>query len=182
MLAIIITLLATAYLFTATFFWGTRKPGYSQIRHAISELGEIDSPHQQIISIGVFFPVGSMLLLVAFLIYPLGKNIAALSFCLAVGYLIAAFFPCDKGFPFSGTKRQMIHNLGGIVEYIGGGLALFQISEHSGKPFEIASFVVFAIAFGILLRPLAPVRGFIQRIAEVFLLGGLVIAIWLRLN
>ena len=181
MLVIIITLLATAYLFITSFFWGTRKPGYSQIRHAISELGETDSPHQRIVNAGVFFPVGSMLLLVAYLVYPLGKDIAALSFCIAVGYLIAAIFPCDTGSPFLGTKRQMIHNLGGIVEYIGGGLALFQISEHSGKLFQIASFVVFAFAFGILLRPLAPVRGLIQRIAEVCLLGGLVIAIWLRL-
>ena len=181
MLAIIITLSTIIYLFISILFWGTKKPGYSQIRHAISELGETNSPHQYLVSIGVFFPVGSMLLLVAYLAYPLGKDIAALSFCLAMGYLIAAFFSCDTGSPFSGSKRQAIHNLGGIIEYLGGGFALFQISEHSGKSFQIAAFVVFAILFGILIRPLAPVRGLIQRIAELCLLGGLVFAIWLRL-
>lgn len=181
MLAIIITLSSTAYLFAFLLLLGTRKPGYSQIRHTISELGEMGAPHQRLVAVSVFFPVGLALLLVAYLVQQLGVEIAALALCISVGYLVATAFPCDAGSPLSGTNRQAIHNLGGAVEYIGGGFALFRISEHFGQPFQAASFVVLAIAFGISLQPLAPVRGLIQRIAELCLLGGLAAAIWLSI-
>lgn len=180
MLEIIIALCATAYLFIAIFIFGARKPGYSQLRHTISELGEINAPDQRLVAFGVFFPVGLALLLVAYLVQPLGVEIAALALCISTGYLVATAFPCDAGSPLSGTNRQAIHNIGGAIEYIGGGFALLRISEQLGQPFQVASFIVFAVAFGISLEPLALVRGLIQRIAELCLLGGLVFAIWLN--
>lgn len=182
MLAITITLLLTIYLFTCLFLLGARKPGYSQIRHTISELGETGASDQRLVAMGVFFPFGLGLLFLAYFMQQFGMEIAILAVCISVGYLVAAAFPCDPGSPLSGTNRQAMHNLGGAVEYIGGGFALMRIAEDFGLPFQAAAFVVLVVAFGISLQPLAAIRGLIQRIAELCLLGGLMAAIWLRIS
>ena len=115
LLSIALTLFATFYLFALLFFVGAKKSGYSQVRHTISELGEVGAPHERFVAVGVFLPVGLLLLLVAYLTLPLGSETAALAWCIAVGYLVAAMFPCDVGSPLSGSWRQAIHNLGGGV-------------------------------------------------------------------
>jgi len=179
MLAFLIVVSTVVYLSASLFFLGRKKSGYGQVRHTISELGEVGAPHQRFVAVGVFLPVGLALLLVAYWVLPLGIGIARLALCISVGYLVAAAFPCDVGSPLSGTTRQTIHNLGGAVEYIGGGLALHRIAEDFGQPHQVAGFIVLGVAFGISLQPLAAVRGLVQRIAELCLFGGLAGAIWL---
>lgn len=182
MAALIIAVSALAYLTALLFVLGNKTPAYDQIRHTISELGERDAPYQLAVALGVFLPVGLALLLAAYLARPLGDDIAALALCISVGYLVAAAFPCDPGSPLSGTTRQAIHNLGGAVEYVGGGLMLLRIAESFGDVFEIAGFVVLAVALAISLQPLAFVRGLIQRIAELCLFAGLAGAIWMDIQ
>ncbi len=135
-------------------------------------------PQQQFVAVGVFLPVGLLMLLVAYLALPLGIATAALALCLAVGYLVAAVFPCDVGSPLSGSGRQGMHNLGGAVEYIGGAFAFFRIAEQSGQPFKALGFVVVAVAIAISVQSLGAVRGLIQRVGETCLFGGLALALW----
>lgn len=175
--SIAITIFATAYLFALLFVLGARKLSYSHIRHTISELGEIGAPQEKLVAIGVFLPVGILLLLVAYLALPLGIETAALALCIAAGYLVAAAFPCDAGSPLSGTWRQAIHNLGGGVEYIGGAFALLRIAERFGQPFRALGFIVFGVAIAISVQSFNPVRGLIQRLGELCLFGGLALAL-----
>jgi hypothetical protein len=176
--SIAITTFAAAYLFALLYFLGAKRLSYSHIRHTISELGETGSPQARVVAIGVFLPVGMLLLLVAYLALPLGIETAALALCIALGYLVAAAFPCDAGSPLSGTWRQAIHNLGGGVEYIGGAFALLRIAERFGQPFQAFGFIVFAVAIAISLRTFDSVRGLVQRLGELCLFSGLALAIW----
>lgn len=175
---IFLALLAVIYLFAALFVLGARKPGYSHLGHTISELGEIGAPQARLVALGVFLPIGIVMLVVVWLVRAFETETCALALCLAVGYITAALFPCDAGSPVSGTWRQAIHNLGGAVEYIGGAFALMGIAAHTGEPFRTLGIVVLAAAIAISLAPLAGVRGLVQRVAELCLFGGLALAMF----
>ena len=170
---------AFGYLVICLLVLGPKKAGYSQLRHTISELGEVGAPHQRFVAFGVFLPVGALALLAAYLLLPKSHPAAALALCIAVGYVGAAFFPCDPGSPALGSARQGMHNLFGGVEYIGGGFALVILSESLGQPFKAAGFLVLAAAFLLTILPSTSVRGIIQRVAETCLFGGLAWASWL---
>lgn len=174
---ILLTLLAVFYLFAALLVLGARKPGYRHLRHTISELGETGAPQARLVAMGVFLPIGIVMLMVAWLVRTFETETLALALCLAIGYLAAALFPCDAGSPMSGSWRQAAHNLGGAVEYIGGAFALMGIAAHAGDPFRTLGIVVLGAAIPISLPPLAGVRGLVQRIAELCLFGGLALAI-----
>jgi len=172
------TAIAALYLFAGLLALAPRKPGYSHLRHSISEIGETGAPDQRFVAFGLFLPVGLALLPVAWLVRPALPAAAALALCIAIGYIGAAAFPCDRGSPLSGTPRQAVHNLAGGVEYIGGGFALMALSGTLGQPFKLAGFIVLGAAIAISVVPSSPVRGLIQRIAEICLFGGLAMASW----
>lgn len=166
--------MSTALLVAGISYAGRRKPGYSHLQHTISELGETDSPVARLVNYGLFLPVGVLLFgLAASTDYTALRGLAT---CVGVGYVVAASFPCDPGSPLSGSSRQQIHNLGGAVEYIGGAYFLSQLTpEHTflGQHlFTIAAGVVGALAV-LLSVPGLPIRGLVQRIAEVVLFGTL---------
>jgi len=175
---IVLTVFAAACLFTSLLFLGYKKSSYSHVRHTISELGEVGTPHQQLVAFGIFAPVGAILLLVAYLARSASPETAALALCISIGYLVAAVFPCDRGSPFSGTNRQAIHNLGGAVEYLGGAFALFRVAGHFGQLFQDLGFIVLCVAIAISVPQLFPARGLIQRVGELCLFGGLALALW----
>jgi hypothetical protein len=167
---------ASFFLTTAIIVGGRHKKGYRHSRHTISELGEYDSVHTRIVSLGAFLPVGLVLAFVALLMRIDHPEIAGLSCAIAIGYLVAAAFPCDPGSPLVGTARQSLHNLGGAIEYVGGAYALLRIAESLGPAFRVAGIVVFAAA--VLLSFESAYRGFVQRVAETCLFAGLCIALW----
>lgn len=169
--AFTLTIIASSYLTVCIWIFGRKKSHYSQLRHTISELGEAGAVHERWVGRGVFLPVGLLLLLVAYLV-PVAPT-KALALCLAVGYVVAALFPCDIGSPLSGSSRQSIHNIGGTVEYLGGAYALLQLAKPVDPLFSVAGYVVLGAGFAISLPQLAAVRGLIQRIAEICLFGGL---------
>jgi hypothetical protein len=177
--ALLLTLLASGYLLTQIFVLARRTPLYSHMRDTISELGEFGAPEQRLVALGVFLPVGVVLLIVAALLRGANPLAALLALCVAIGYLTAAAFPCDPGSPLSGSPRQGIHNLGGAVEYIGGGLALVRLSETFGQAFAVAGFVVLSGAIALSIPGIAAIRGLIQRVAELCLFVSLSAAIWL---
>jgi hypothetical protein len=155
-----------------------RKPGYSHLRDTISELGEVGSPDQRFVSVGYFGPIGLTALLIASLTFETSRPTAGLALCLAIGYLVASVFPCDPGSPMSGSARQGIHNLGGGIEYVGGGVALIVLGETLGRGFAVAGSIVLVSA--LLLSFPFRWRGLVQRVGEACLFGGLVVAVWLN--
>ena len=173
---------AAVYLALMIGVLARRKPGYRHWVHTISELGEVSATDRHFVAFvafGVFLPVGLMLLVAAGLSRPLDGPLAALAGAIAVGYLVAAIFPCDVGSPVSGTPRQAVHNAGGAVEYIGGGFALFTMAETLGPWFKAAGAVVLIAAVALTLLPARSVRGLIQRIAETVLFVALLCGILL---
>lgn len=176
MLIFALTVLAGVYLAVAVLVVARRRPTYEHVKDTLSELGEFGSPDQTLVSIGVFLPVGILLLAVAYLLRPVSEPPAMLALCIAVGYLVAAAFPCDPGSPLSGSLRQAIHNAGGFVEYAGGAIALMRLSETFGRPFGVASFIVCGAIIGISFP--SRFRGLIQRVAEMALFAGLSLAVW----
>lgn len=175
-LATATVVVAALYLTVCLAGFARKKPGYAHRRHTISELGEVGAPHQRVLALGVFLPVGLLLLVAAYLLQPVSAAEAVLALCISIGYLVAAAFPCDPGSPVSGSARQAVHNLGGAVEYIGGGAALLALNETHGLPFKAAAFIVFGATALLTVLPTSSVRGIVQRVAEVCLFAGLVVA------
>jgi len=177
LLSISLTAIAAAYLFGSLFLLAPRNPGYSHLRHSISEIGEIGAPDQRLVAFGVFLPVSLLLLAVAALARSSSPLAASLALCIAFGYFIAALFPCDPGSPFSGTTRQAVHNLGGGVEYIGGAFVLLTMARDFTPAFQVAGFTVLGSAFLVSVLPSTPVRGLLQRLAEITLFASLALSL-----
>ncbi len=188
---ILILAFVTASVLLVGIFWFSRRiPAYSHVRHTISELGETGSPWSLYVSWGCFAPVGLGLLLIAFLLVtastpsPLAEPLALLSAAVGVGYLGAAFFPCDPGSPLTGSWRQQLHNLAGGVEYWGGAFALF-VASQSLRATEQSAFlqqvlfgsaiIVGTVAVFISVSITFPVRGAIQRVGELTLFANILL-------
>jgi len=178
-IAVILPLAALGLLVTGLVVLAPRKRDYSHVVHTISELGEVGAPDQRLVAWSVFFPVGLLLLPITYRFQSSAPAVATLAGSIAAGYLIAALFPCDPGSPVSGTLRQGIHNLGGAVEYLGGGLSLFWAAERFGFVFRVLGFVVVGVAFALTVLPSTSSRGLVQRIGEACLFGALTSLVWL---
>ena len=176
--AFILTIAVTGYLLICVGIFSRKKLNYSQMRHTISELGEAGGDHARSVAYLVFLPTGLLLFLIAYLAQPHGMPTVTLAGCIAVGYVIAAFSPCDVGSPLTGSGRQSIHNLGGTVEYLGGAVALLQLSKQIAPLFSVAGYFVLGAGVAISIPVLAGIRGLIQRVAEICLFAGLALALW----
>lgn len=175
-MATVLSVLVTLFLFSGIIYFGSMKKDYFQFKHTISELGEYGSPEANRVNFGLFLPAGLLLLLIAM---NAGNNkfLPGYSICIATGYLVAAFFPCDPGSPQTGTGRQHIHNLGGLIEYAGASLYLFKAEEIFDTPFIIGyklSAGIIIICMVLISLPSIPARGFIQRVAETVLFTNLI--------
>lgn len=154
-----------------------RRDDYSNVRNTISELGETGSADERRVGFGLFLPIGLAMAGISALTLIGGGDfgIALLAGCIAAGYLGAAFSPCDPGSPMVGSTKQSIHNLFGGVQYLGGAVALFRLSEQMGNVLLVAAIIV---GVGLVaITPPSPVRGLIQRLAEAALFGGLIYAL-----
>jgi len=112
------------------------------------------------------------------LLHSAAPAVAALCLCIAIGYLVAAIFPCDPGSPVSGSARQAMHNLGGAIEYIGGGLALLAAAKNFNEPGHVAGYVVLGVAVGLTVLPAGTPRGLLQRAGEIVLFGSAASLVW----
>jgi hypothetical protein len=175
--ALFLSIAASTLLLVALLYFPRRRPGYSHVRHTISELGEAGSRDGRVVSLGVFLPVGLLLGAAALFTREVHPNAALLAACVGVGYAVAAFFPCDPGSPLQGSARQGVHNLGGAVEYVGGTLALWRLGETGTVGYQAAAAVVGLATVGLSLTGLFAVRGLIQRVAEAVLFTALVVAL-----
>lgn len=174
----LLPLAALGFLFAALVLLAPRKPGYSHVRHSISELGETGAPDQRLVAFGVFLPIGLALAFVALVLRDHAQA-AAFAACVAAGYVIAAFFPCDPGSPMYGSLRQGVHNLGGAVQYVGGGFSLMALSESLGPALRFVGFVVLGAVAALTFLPSgSSVRGLVQRVAEGVLFVAIAWVAW----
>jgi len=189
----ILALGTALYLLFGTIWAGARRAKYRHLRHTISELGEHGAPEARSVAFGLFLPVGLSCLTLAALAAvhdaqttapeAWRRGSALLAGSLAAGYLGAWVWPCDPGCPLTGSGRQLMHNLTGGIEYLGGALALQQLSGAlplDGRPaselFRGAAALVVIIAIVLGAPPLAPWRGGLQRVAEAVLFLGLIVS------
>jgi peptidoglycan/LPS O-acetylase OafA/YrhL len=161
--------LTTFYLIVSIIYFGRKFPMYSHVRDTISELGEKGSLLERTVAYKVFLLVGFILILSAGALYfqdlrtNTQLNLCGLLACVGVGYVIAAFFPCDPGSPLTGSTRQSIHNFGGVIGYIGGAYFLIKTSL---PIFPILGYLIISCSVAMSFSSLSSWRGFIQRVAR----------------
>ena len=182
--ALILAVLAAAMAAIVPIYFARLKPGYSHMRHTISELGETGSPVGWAVSLYGFLPTG--LLVWAFCFFAAGaapqvsREIFFMLSLVGAGYVGGAIFRCDKDGPLSGSWSTLLHNIFGAFEYIGAAGAFFALERDVGSPlssvFKVAGFIVFASFFGVTFPH--PFRGLSQRIAETIIFGGMVVMAW----
>ena len=115
-----------------TVIGGANFPNYSHASQFISELGANGAPNGRIISLGGFLPAGILIIVFAFFAWRSlprsgGTTLGLFGMVLfALGYLIAAFFPCEGDCRSAEpTLSQAIHNLFGLAGYMVAPLSLF---------------------------------------------------------
>jgi hypothetical protein len=170
-----ISIFSFVYLAIGIIYFGSKKRHYNHIKDTISELAETGSDDEKLVSYALFLPVGVLLFVVGFASQ--NEILKGLSFCLGTGYVATAFFPCDAGSPLTGSGRQTVHNIAGVIEYAGGLFFLWQAAEKNTQFFfgtykTIAVFVMIGIL--IISFPKNPVRGLVQRITELLLFASVI--------
>ena len=144
------------------------------MRHSISELGETGSEYEHHVSYFIFMPVGTCLMIIAFLNQDDHYDAAYLSGAMGASYFLSAFFPCDLKTPLWGSRKNSVHNIAGGVCYALILRELIKLSDNgAGFIIQLSTLVliVFLIAF-VIAWP-KPLIGLFQRIAE----AGVVISI-----
>lgn len=164
---------------------GVLTPGYSHVSQFISELGATGAPQEGLVRFAGFLPAGLLLLAFCVLglcVLPRSPALVAGLLGLAVyamGYLVAAGFPCDLGcHSAEPSTSQLIHNAGGLVGYLLAPIFLFALSR-AARAWSNAFVLVVAgyIASGaaliglLTLSPSSAVVGLSQRLLEVAVLG-----------
>jgi hypothetical protein len=174
-----IALLSVIFWLTFGIIRFGRRPGYSHIRHTISELGESGAPAARQVNFGIFLPVGAALLGMGVMLWGGHPDAAGLAACIGAGYAVAAFFPCDPGSPLAGSMRQQIHNAGGAIEYLGGAYFIARLQAEGAAGLNIPGLPALLIASAVALSvpSLSPWRGLIQRLAEIALFLSLFFAL-----
>ena len=170
-----ISIFTFVYLSIGIIYFGSKKRHYNHIKDTISELAETGSDHEKVVSYALFLPVGILLFIIGFI--GQGEILKGLCYCLGTGYVVTAFFPCDAGSPLTGSAKQIVHNVAGVIEYAGGLFFLWQAAEKNMQ-FFLADYktisVVILIGILIISIPKNPVRGLVQRITELVLFASVI--------
>ena len=176
------TLIAAAaiLLLLGTLCFSSLRHGYSQIANTISELGETGAPHAPLVAFGFFLPVGLLVWLALWLLRPSipGRDVSLVflpMFCLGTGYVVSAFFACDPGAPIWGSWRTLVHNVAGLVDYGGTAIGFLLIgrclareeANAQASAFEAGGLSVLVCLAALCAPAASPVRGAVQRVAEL---------------
>lgn len=162
--------------------FGAMTPGYRLASQYISELGASGAPYGPIVSLGTFLPAGVLFVLTCLALADtlprtravrLGLRLVAL---IGVSWIVAALAPCDAGCPVEGSPRQAVHNLSGVVGYLGGGVGFLVLAgalrAYGGSATRVGltaccGVVLVAGLVAIGAPELAAVRGLAQRVMEL---------------
>lgn len=187
------TALATVLFVTLlALLGGIATPGYSHVSQFISELGATQAPYEYASRFIGFLPAGIALLAFAWLAHgALPKSrlttLAFLALAIyALGYIAAAFFPCDPGCrPKNPSASQWVHNAVGGLGYLAAPafLLVFAIRSRSwpsASALPMVGFVAAAISLlGLLtLSPSSAYVGLSQRAIEASVLGWVAACGW----
>jgi hypothetical protein len=177
MLGIVSALMGFAF----PFVFGAMDPAYDHTRDFISELGAAGAPNAALVNWYGFLPVGLAMTAFSILAWAvLPRSWAATLgmigiFFFALGYVGAAFFPCDAGCqPAEPSQSQILHNLFGLVGYLGAPafMAILALAARSwpggGWLALIAALGALAAAYGLpgLFDEVSGTAGQAQRILE----------------
>jgi hypothetical protein len=167
-----------------TILGGLATPGYSHAAQFISELGATGSITEHAVRFLGFLPAGVSLLGFCWFAYRAlpksGLTTAALGglAVYALGYVAAAFFPCDLGCrPKNPSVSQVVHNLvGGIGYLLAPGfllaLAVRSRSWPGAAHMPLVGFVAAAVSLvGLMSLSPSPYMGVSQRAIEVSVLA-----------
>ena len=179
-------------LLLLTLLGGATFAGYSHLSQFISELGATGAPREHLIRFAGFLPTGVFMCLFAagaFVALPRSpvKALALVGVVLyAMGYVAAAFFPCDPGCrPPQPSLSQVIHNLVGLVGYLLAPLFLLAFGVAArrwpgGGFLAVASFVcaAFTLVGMLTLSPQSSYAGVSQRVIETSVWVWVIICAW----
>jgi hypothetical protein len=190
----VLVTVAAALAVAVPLMGGVLVPEHSHVANFISELGAVGTRWGAAVSFGGFLPIGLLALTFLVVAAPLlgprrGGMIGYwLLSCVGIAYVGAAFAPCDVGCPSPPTSpRQLLHNLLGILEYVGGGVGLLVFASgyfrrRPGRPARnvllvcgVATLLAFA---GIATPGLEAWHGLIQWVGEVALFGSMLLIGW----
>lgn len=163
---------------------GALFPNYSHLSQFLSELGARGAPHAELISVAGFLPAGLLLCAFAFFaaralprsgMMLLGMVGIALY---ALGYVAAAFFPCDPGCrPVEPSLSQLIHNLVGGAGYLAGAVALVILGLQARSWPDARHLFVLGVSCGGIslvafsfMSPAFAYVGVVQRVLEASML------------
>ena len=152
-----IGLLAALWALLVPLIGGAFSPGYNHASQYISELGARGAPFQNIVNLGGFLPTGVAVLvfLIAGFRYLAPSTLSKLAVFLllgvSAGYIVAAFAPCDPGCPSVGSDIQALHNLGGLLEYLGGSFGLIILGHSYRRLRPKLSIISFIVGLFVLL-------------------------------
>lgn len=176
-------------------YFARKTDGYLSIRDTLSELGATGQPFQYPVSRYYFLPLSIAITVFIVLgqsavpFLPQDRFIWGLLGLVAVGYLVAAIFPCDLGSPLVGTTSNKLHNIAGGLEYIGAGLGLVLMGLSTATSTEWPHISLYLILSGsvillslilLVIPSFQTIKGAVQRLAEAsFFIWMLVISLLL---
>jgi hypothetical protein len=115
-------------------------PAYDPTRDFISELGAAGAPNAGLVNWYGFLPTGIAQMAFAFFAWRAlpRSTLTTLGmigiFLFAIGYVGAAFYPCDAGCrPEDPSFSQMMHNLTGLAGYLGAPLFMAILALASAR-------------------------------------------------
>jgi len=167
------------------FAFGHLKPGYSHLRHTISELGETGSPVGGVVSYFGFLSTGLLVwlfVLVSSLSIPDdAREPVYLLALVGAAYVGGGIFRCDPGAPAFGSWRNTLHNILGALEYIGAAGAFVTLQRVDfwsplSPPMTDAGGLVLICFWGVSFPH--RYRGLLQRVAETTIFLGIVLMGW----
>ena len=182
--ALVLAFVTAATALAVPAYFGSRKPGYSHLRHTISELGEVGSPDGRSVSVG-FLVTGVLLWLFSFVAaaaLPLEPTeVFYLLALVGLGYVGGAIFRCDPGAPLVGSWRNTFHNIFAVLEYVGAAGAFTTLKRSEfwsplSEPMSYAGGLVLVCLWAISFPH--PYRGLVQRVAESIIFLGVILMGW----
>ena len=161
------------YLVLTLAYFGRKKPGYSHIKHTISELAESGSNTEKQVSYLVFLPVGVTMGVMTLLVKS-NEPAFLFSVSLAFGYLAASLFPIDSDAPFFGSWKNIVHNLSAGISYVLAMSAFEDVAHDTEFPYALGKFLIMAFLVSIYIPYVRDYRGLLQRIVEIAIFSGLI--------
>jgi hypothetical protein len=178
-------ILGSTLFVIASFVAGIIAENYNPVQQLISESMSVDRPYAKEIRHFGYIPSGILIMIFALaapLNMPQSRQIRLSFYGIALFYglatILVGIFPCEAGCNkemINPGMAQVIHNLSGLLTYIGMPLCLLLIgfglkkANTRGRLSQVSILLGIISAFFVLIllsEPLNPYAGLIQRVIE----------------